>query len=110
MKRLDDSESFEIDTPNLAFSILRPGVYRIHVNDNGDSTIIRVRGGEGEVTGGGSAYTVHAREGDYSTRRGSTRRPSLPAMAATMKTISTIGAPTATAMKIFQLQKRYVSG
>jgi hypothetical protein len=62
VKRLDDSESFEIDTPNLAFSILRPGVYRVHVNENGDSTIIRVRGGEGEVTGGGSAYTVHARE------------------------------------------------
>ena len=62
VKRLEENENFEIDTPNLAFSILRPGVYRVHVTDNGDSTVIRVRGGEGEVTGEGSAYTVRARE------------------------------------------------
>jgi hypothetical protein len=62
VKRLDDDESFEIDTPNLAFSIVRPGVYRIHVNENGDSTMIRVWSGEGDVTGEGSDYTVHARE------------------------------------------------
>ena len=27
--RLDDQESIEVDTPNLAFSVLRPGRYRI---------------------------------------------------------------------------------
>src|SRR5215467_2920555 len=62
VRHLDDNENFEIDTPNLAFSVLRPGVYRIRVNEEGDSTVIRVRSGEGEVTGGGSAYTVHSRE------------------------------------------------
>jgi len=62
VKRLDDNENFEIDAPNLAFSILRPGVYEIHVNENGDSTVVRVRKGEGEVTGGGSAFTVHSHE------------------------------------------------
>jgi hypothetical protein len=62
VKRLDDDENFEIDTPNLAFSIVQPGVYRIHVNENGDSTMIRVWSGEGDVTGEGSEYTVHARE------------------------------------------------
>ncbi len=62
VKRLGEDETFEVDTPNLAFSILRPGVYKINVNENGDATIITVRGGEGEVTGGGSAYTVHAHE------------------------------------------------
>src|SRR6516225_2797047 len=62
VKRLDDNENFEIDAPNLAFSILRPGVYTIHVNENGDSTVVRVRKGEGEVTGGGSAFTVHSHE------------------------------------------------
>jgi hypothetical protein len=62
VKRLDENETFEIDTPNLAFSVLRPGTYRINVNEGGDATIIKVRGGEGEVTGGGSAFTVHARE------------------------------------------------
>src|SRR5215831_11356448 len=62
VRRLSDDETFEIDTPNLAFSILRPGSYQINVNEGGDSTIVAVRNGEGEVTGGGSAYTIHARE------------------------------------------------
>lgn len=62
VRRLGDDETFEVDTPNLAFSILRPGRYRINVNEAGDATIVTVRDGQGEVTGGGSAYTVHARE------------------------------------------------
>jgi len=62
VRRLGDDESIEVDTPNLAFSILRPGRYRINVNEAGDTTIINVRDGEGEVTGGGSAYTVHPGE------------------------------------------------
>src|SRR5260370_32294179 len=62
VKRLGDNENFEIDTPNLAFSILRPGVYKIHVDEDGSSTVINVRSGQGGVTGGGSAYTGHARE------------------------------------------------
>jgi len=57
--RLGDNESIEVDTPNLAFSVLRPGRYHINVNEAGDTTIINVPDGEGEVTGGGSAYTVH---------------------------------------------------
>jgi hypothetical protein len=68
VRRLDDNETYEIDTPNLAFSVLRPGLYKITVNDAGDSTAIRVRTGAGEVTGGGAAYTVHAN--DYATFNG----------------------------------------
>ncbi len=64
VRRLDDNETYEIDTPNLAFSVLRPGLYRIGVNEAGDSTVIKVRSGEGEVTGGGAAYTVHPNEYD----------------------------------------------
>jgi hypothetical protein len=60
LRRLDDNESFEVDTPNLAFSLLRPGDYRIVAGENGDATVITVRGGDGEVTGGGQAFTVHA--------------------------------------------------
>jgi hypothetical protein len=59
VKRLGDDESIEVDTPNLAFSALRPGNYRINVNEAGDTTIINVPDGQGEVTGGGSAYTLH---------------------------------------------------
>jgi uncharacterized protein DUF6600 len=58
LRRLDENETYEIDTPNLAFSVLRPGLYRITVNEAGDSTAIKIRSGEGEVTGGGAAYTV----------------------------------------------------
>jgi hypothetical protein len=62
VRRLDPDETFEIDTPNLAFSILREGNYKINVNEAGDTTIVTVRNGQGEVTGGGSAYTLHPRE------------------------------------------------
>src|SRR5258706_2593253 len=62
VRRLEQDEAFEIDTPNLAFSILRPGTYKINVNEAGDSTVVSVRDGEGEVTGGGTAYTIHPRE------------------------------------------------
>src|SRR5712664_3851815 len=62
VRRLDPDETFEIDTPNLAFSILREGSYKIDVNEAGDTTIVTVRNGEGEVTGGGTAYTLHPRE------------------------------------------------
>jgi hypothetical protein len=62
VRRLDETETYEIDTPNLAFSVLQPGVYRIAVNESGDSTVIKIRSGQGEVTGGGSAYSVHAND------------------------------------------------
>src|SRR5580704_12978247 len=64
VRRLDSTETYEIDTPNLAFSVLRPGLYRISVNGAGDSTAIKIRSGQGEATGGGAAYAVHANEDD----------------------------------------------
>jgi hypothetical protein len=60
VRRLDDNQTLEIDTPNLAFNVLRPGSYRIDVNENGDATLVTVRTGQGEVTGGGSAYPIRA--------------------------------------------------
>src|SRR2546422_2942608 len=55
VRRLDDDDTFEVDTPNLAFSILRPGRYRINVNEAGDSTLVAVPQGQGGNTGGGDA-------------------------------------------------------
>jgi hypothetical protein len=69
VRRLDESQVLEVDTPNLAFNVLRPGSYRINVNENGDTTVINVRDGQGEVTGGGSAYPIHA--GQSATFQGS---------------------------------------
>lgn len=64
VRRLDDDESYEIDTPNLAFSVLRPGTYRLSVDPSGNLTSIIVRSGQGEVTGAGVAYPVYAHEND----------------------------------------------
>jgi len=44
------------DTPNLAFTVQRPGLYRISVDATGNSTALLVRHGQGEVTGGGVVY------------------------------------------------------
>ena len=66
--RLNDGEAIEVDTPNLAFNVLRPGHYRVNVNEAGDASIITVRDGSGEVTGGGSAFTLHP--GDFGTFSG----------------------------------------
>jgi len=62
VRSLEQGETFEIDTPNLAFSVLRTGEYRIDVNPDAQTTRIIVRGGEGEVAGGGQSFIVHARE------------------------------------------------
>ena len=58
LRQLGDNDAYEIDTPNLAFSLLRPGEYRISVDPDGNTTAITVRSGSGEVTGGGSAYDL----------------------------------------------------
>jgi hypothetical protein len=62
VRRLDDQESFEIDTPQAAFSLLRPGEYRVDVNEQGDATVVTVRGGQGEVTADNQVQSVHPRE------------------------------------------------
>jgi hypothetical protein len=59
VRRIERDETIEVDTPNLAFTVVQPGFYRINVNEAGDTTTINVRDGQGaEVTGGGSSFTV----------------------------------------------------
>ena len=62
VRDLEDNETYEVDTPNLAFSVLRPGLYRIAVDPSSNTTTVTVRSGQGEVTGNGAAYTM--RNGD----------------------------------------------
>jgi len=62
VRRLGPQEVFEIATPNLAYSIRRPGQYRIDVDPAGDTTAVVVRSGQAEVYGDGAAYVVNARE------------------------------------------------
>jgi hypothetical protein len=60
VRRLGPQEVFEISTPNLAYSIRRPGEYRIDVDPAGDTTAVVVRSGQAEVYGDGAAYVVNA--------------------------------------------------
>ncbi len=60
LRYLGDQDSFEVDTPTLAFSLLRPGEYRIDVKPDSSVTIVTVRSGEAEVTGPDQAFSVHA--------------------------------------------------
>src|SRR5215470_3492835 len=62
VNRMDEDETVELDTPNAAVSILRPGFYRVDVNEEGDETVVTVRNGEAEVTAGGAAVPVRARD------------------------------------------------
>jgi hypothetical protein len=62
VRRLDGGDAFEIDTPTLAFTLQRPGVYRVDVDPNGNATNVTVRAGEGEATGGGSDYHMDSGE------------------------------------------------
>lgn len=61
VRRLADDEVVEIDTPQAALSLLRPGEYRIEVNEQGDATIVGVRSGQAEATAG-QAYTIQPRQ------------------------------------------------
>ena len=58
VRRLEPDQTFEIDTPNLAFTVRRPGAYRIEVDPDGNATTIVVRSGQGEVYGEGASYAV----------------------------------------------------
>lgn len=58
VRHLDRDDSFEVDTPNLAFNVYEPGEYRIDVNENGDQTLARVWRGDAEITGGGNSYRL----------------------------------------------------
>ena len=60
VRRLGPNDVFEVDTPNLAFSIRRPGEYRVDVDPDGNATTVVVRSGQAEVYGEGAAYVIDA--------------------------------------------------
>ncbi|MGA7045221.1 MAG: DUF6600 domain-containing protein [Candidatus Sulfotelmatobacter sp.] len=62
IRHVDDEDSYEIDTPNVAFTVMQPGDYRLDVDVDGNRTEVTVWRGRGEVTGGGSSYTVVANQ------------------------------------------------
>ncbi len=60
VRRLDHDDDFEIDTPNLAFTLSQPGNYRMEASEDGSNSTVTLRAGEGEATGNGQTYTLHA--------------------------------------------------
>ena len=66
VRSLGNGQSFEVDTPTLAFVVNRPGVYRIDIDPQGNSTMVTVFSGAGDVYGENNA--------SYSVRSGSSYR------------------------------------
>ena len=62
LRNLRDDEVFEVDTPNVAVSLLRPGDYRINADGDAATSFVSVYSGEAELTGGGNAFPVHPRQ------------------------------------------------
>lgn len=60
IRQLDNDDAYEVDTPNIALSLLRPGRYRIDVDPQGQTTAVSVLDGQGQVTGGGSSYDLNS--------------------------------------------------
>lgn len=58
VRRLDTN--LEVDTPNLAFTITGPGEYRLDANADNPQTSVTVRDGQGQITGPGGTFVVHA--------------------------------------------------
>lgn len=67
VRHVGSDDTFEVDTPNLAFNVTQPGEYRLDVNENGDQTTAVVWHGDAEITGGGSSYRLsEGQEGTFS--------------------------------------------
>jgi hypothetical protein len=62
VRHLFGSEIYEVDTPNMAFTVQKRGEYRFDVDPNGDISVVTVWKGEGDATGDGPAVTVKAHE------------------------------------------------
>jgi hypothetical protein len=62
VRHLYDGEIYEVDTPNMAFTVQKTGEYRFDVDPDGDASVVTVWKGEGDATGNGPAVRVKAHE------------------------------------------------
>ena len=62
VRELRQGDIYEVDTPNVVFTIKEAGAFRVDVNEAGDSSRITVIRGQGEITADGKTYEVHAAE------------------------------------------------
>lgn len=62
VRELRQGENYEVDTPNLAFTVKEAGAFRIDVNENGDFTSVTAIRGAGEIAASGQVYPLKAGE------------------------------------------------
>jgi len=62
VRRLYDNEVWEVDTPDQAFTVSKPGDYRFDVDPSADTTVVTVWGGEGKSASNGTSVVLHANE------------------------------------------------
>jgi hypothetical protein len=61
VRRVFEGQSYEVDTPTLAFVVTEPGEYRIDIAPDGSSTMVTVFDGAGDVYGENDAsYSVRS--------------------------------------------------
>ena len=58
VRRMPSGQIVEVDTPNLAFTVTRPGRYRLVVDPQGGATTVNVRAGAGHVYGESGSYAL----------------------------------------------------
>jgi hypothetical protein len=63
VRQIARNQSFEVNTPNLSFSLSQAGDYRIDVDPSGDSTQVIVQLGQAQIYGDDASYVVKAGQG-----------------------------------------------
>ena len=58
VREVSANQVYEVDTPNLAVTLLEPGEYRIEVSDSGEATVVRVSEGRAQAEGGSQSVTI----------------------------------------------------
>jgi len=62
VRELREGEVYEVDAPNMAFTVKEAGAFRIDVSEDGESTRVTVIRGSGDVSAGGQSYPIKAGE------------------------------------------------
>jgi hypothetical protein len=60
VREIRQGDTYEVDTPNLAFNVHEAGAFRIDVSENGDFTRVTVIRGQAEIASAGQTYTLQA--------------------------------------------------
>ena len=62
VRDIQNGESYEVDTPNIALSLQQPGVYRVEVDDQGTATAVAVSQGAAQASGGGQTVAIGSQQ------------------------------------------------